>query len=140
MYKTKSIHIYTQTKLSKRKIYLNPKIKFIQSLTKYPQNWTNSTQSLNHTNTNPAQPYQHKAKHLNLSLNPAINKPTTKQEQQEHQNKPTLQPTTHQIQQIAASQPLIETNRPRQIGPTEGVSIWAREREKHSIEPKRETH
>ena len=35
--KKKSIHIYTQTKLSKRKIDLNPKIKSIQSLTKYPQ-------------------------------------------------------------------------------------------------------
>ena len=38
LYKTKSIHIYTQTKLSKRKIDLNPKIKLIQSLTKYPKN------------------------------------------------------------------------------------------------------
>ena len=38
LYKTKSLYIYTQTKLSKRKIDLNPKIKSIQSLTKYPQN------------------------------------------------------------------------------------------------------
>ena len=30
--------IYTQTKLSNRKIDLNPKIKLIQSLPKYPQN------------------------------------------------------------------------------------------------------
>ena len=37
--KKKSIHIYTQTKLSKRKkIELNRKIKSMQSLTKYPQN------------------------------------------------------------------------------------------------------
>ena len=38
LYKTKSIHIYTQTKLSQKEKDLNPKIKSVQSLTKYPQN------------------------------------------------------------------------------------------------------
>ena len=38
LYKTKSLYIYTQTKLSKRKIDLKPKIKSIQSLPKCPQN------------------------------------------------------------------------------------------------------
>ena len=49
--KKKNQSIFTQTKLSKRENNSNMKIKSIQSLTKYPQNRTNSAQSLNHTNT-----------------------------------------------------------------------------------------
>ena len=41
-------------KYPKEKIGLNLKIQSIQSLTKYSQNQTNPSQSLNHTNTNPA--------------------------------------------------------------------------------------
>ena len=117
--------MYTQTKFSKRKIDLNPKIKSIQSLPKCPQNWTNPTIS-NQQSTNP-QPNKN-------NKNTASTIPTRTPKQTHSNNKPTLQPTT------AASQPPIGTTRPRQIRPTEGASILAREREKHHIEPKRETH
>ena len=68
LYKKKKInpYIYTNQIIQKKKIDLNLKIKSIQSLTKYPQNWTNPAQSLNQTNikppigpnTNPPIPHQ----------------------------------------------------------------------------------
>ena len=94
-YCTKQNQYCTQTKLSKRKIDFNPKIKWIQSLTKYPQNWANPAQSLNHTTqSKTSQPLSKPSNQQ--STNPQPNKNTASTiPTKKHQNKPTLQPTTN---------------------------------------------